>query len=137
MSDLGTQLTRILAVEDFAPHRLLVASLLRARPDLQMVGEVANGFEAVEKAQELKPDLILMDIGLPGLNGIEAARRIRELVPNSRIIFLTQESSPEVINEALCLGAHGYVLKSEMETDLVPALCAALEGHQFVSGRGS
>jgi DNA-binding NarL/FixJ family response regulator len=134
MTDLETPLTRILTVEDFAPHRLLVASLLRGRPGLLMVGEVSDGLAAVEKALELKPDVILMDIGLPGLNGIEAARRIRELAPHSRIVFLTQESSPDVIKEALALGAHGYVLKSEMETDLVPALSAAMQGRQFVSG---
>jgi len=133
MTDLETPLMRILTVEDFAPHRLLVASLLRGRPGLLVVGEVADGLAALEKAQELKPDVILMDIGLPGLNGIEAARRIRELAPHVKIIFVTQESSPEIIEEALHLGACGYVLKSEMETDLVSALCAAMQGRQFVS----
>lgn len=119
------------------PHRLLVASLLRGQPDLRMIGEVSDGLAAVEKAQELKPDVVLMDIGLPGLNGIEAARRIRELTPDAKIVFLTQESSPDVIEEALQLGACGYVLKSEIETDLVPALYAAVQGKQFVSGRDS
>lgn len=129
--------TRILAVEDFVPHRLLVESLLHGQPDLRMIGEVSDGLTAVEKAQELKPDVVLMDIGLPGLNGLEAARRIREVVPDAKIVFLTQESSPEIIQEALHLGAVGYVLKSDVETDLVPALYAAVQGKQFVSGRDS
>ena len=101
-----------------------------------MVGEASDGLVAVEKAQELKPDVILMDIGLPGLNGIDAARRIRELTPKAKIIFVTQESSPEVVQEALDLGAQGYVLKADIETDLVPALYAAIQGKRFISGRG-
>ena len=96
-----------------------------------MICEVSNGLEAVQKAQELKPDLILMDIGLPGLNGIEAARRIRTLTPNTKIIFLTQESSPEVVRETVILGACGYVLKSRAETDLLIAVDTVLQGKQF------
>jgi len=92
---------------------------------------VSNGLEAVQKAQELKPDLILMDIGLPGLNGMEAARRIRTLAPNSKIIFLTQESSPELVREAASLGASGYVFKSKAETDLLIAVDSVLQGKQF------
>ena len=96
-----------------------------------MICGVSNGLEAVQKAQELKPDLVLMDIGLPGLNGIEAARRIRTVTPNSKVIFLTQESSPEVVREAVILGASGYVLKSQAETDLLIAVDAVLQGKQF------
>jgi two-component system nitrate/nitrite response regulator NarL len=118
-------------VDDFEPYRKFVSSLLHERPDLQVVCEVSDGLQAVEKAQQLKPDLILMDIGLPGINGIEAARRIRTLVPHSKIIFLTQESSPEVVQEAISLGASGYVLKIEAETDLLMAVQAVLEGKQF------
>ena len=118
-------------MDDFEPYRKFVSSLLHERPDLQVVCEVSDGLQAVEKAQQLKPDLILMDIGLPGINGIEAARRIRTLVPHSKIIFLTQESSPEVVQEAISLGASGYVLKIEAETDLLMAVQAVLEGMQF------
>ena len=123
--------TRILAVDDFEPYRLFVVSLLHERSDLKVICGVSNGLEAVQKAQEMKPDLILMDIGLPGLNGIEAARRIHTLAPNSKIIFLTQESSPEVVREAVILGARGYVLKSQAETDLLIAVDAVLQGKQF------
>jgi DNA-binding NarL/FixJ family response regulator len=123
--------TRILSVDDFEPYRLFVVSMLHERSDLKVICGVSNGLEAVEKAQELKPDLILMDIGLPGINGIEAARRIRTLAPNSKIIFLTQESSPEVVQETVILGASGYVLKSKAETDLLIAVDAVLQGKQF------
>lgn len=123
--------TRILSVDDFEPYRLFIASLLDERSDLKVICGVSNGLEAVQKAQDLKPDLILMDIGLPGLNGIEAARRICTLAPNSKIIFLTQESSPEVVREAVMLGARGYVIKSRAETDLLVAVDAVLQGKQF------
>ena len=126
--------TRILSVDDFEPYRLFVVSLLHERSDLKVICGVSNGLEAVQKAQELKPDLILMDIGLPGLNGIEAARRIRRLAPNSKIIFLTQESSPEVVRETVILGASGYVLKSQAEIDLLIAVDAVLQGKQFFNG---
>ena len=132
--------TQILSVDDFEPYRLFVVSLLHERSDLKVICGVSNGLEAVQKAQELKPDLILMDIGLPGLNGIEAARRIRTLTPDSKIIFLTQESSPEVVREAAILGASGYVLKSQAETDLLIAVDAVLQGKRFFNdgeGRGS
>jgi len=95
----------VLLVEDFGPFRALVSSLLREKPDFEVVSEASDGLEAVRCAEELDPDLILMDIGLPGLNGIEAARRIRELAPRSRIVFLTQEGSSEVVEEALSSGA--------------------------------
>ena len=105
--------------------------MLQQRPDLQVICGVSDGLQAVEKAQELQPDLILMDIGMPGINGIEAARRIRAVAPNSKIIFLTQESSPEVIQEAKSLGASGYVLKIDAETDLLTAVQVVLQGMQF------
>lgn len=96
--------------------------------------ELADGLTAVQKAEELKPDLILLDIGLPGLNGIEAGRQIRKLVPNAKIIYLTQESSEDVMQEALRLGAQGYVIKTRAGSDLLPAVEAVLQGKQFVSG---
>ena len=81
---------RVLVVEDFAPFRQFILSTLASRRDLQVIGEVSDGLEAVQKSAELQPDLILLDIGLPRLNGIEAARRIRMLSPSSRIVFLSQ-----------------------------------------------
>src|SRR5271170_4203313 len=83
---------RVLVVDDYEPFRQFICSTLRKRPELQIVGEVSDGLEAVQKAQELQPDLIVLDIGLPTLNGIEAARRIRSVSPESKILFVSQES---------------------------------------------
>jgi DNA-binding NarL/FixJ family response regulator len=129
---MGTTI-RILLVEDFEPFRSFTRSLLLERPELQIVGETSDGLEAIRQAQELDPDLILMDIGLPGLNGIETARRIRDLVPKSKIVFLTQENSPEIVQEALSLGALGYVHKPCAGNELLQAIAAVLQGRQFVS----
>jgi DNA-binding NarL/FixJ family response regulator len=125
---------RILAVEDFAPFRNFIRSTLGERADLQVIGEASDGLEAVHKAEELQPDLVLLDIGLPKLNGIKAARQIHKLSPKSKIIFLTQESSPEMVQEALNLGAGGYVLKTTALIDLLAAVDAVLEGRQLFSG---
>jgi len=124
---------QILLVEDFKPYRDLVISLLGENPDLQIICEVSDGLEAVERAQQLKPDLVVMDIGLPRLNGLEAARRIHELTPSTKILFLTQETAAEYVQEALSLGALGYVNKSGAGSDLLPAIDVVLAGRRFVS----
>jgi DNA-binding NarL/FixJ family response regulator len=123
---------RVLVVEDFAPFRQFIRSTLGERTDWQVIGEVADGLEAVRKAEELKPDLILLDIGLPTLTGIEAARQIRKLAPESKIIFLTQESSADVMQEALSLGACSYVLKCGAARNLSAAVEVAIRGECFV-----
>lgn len=124
--------TRILLVEDFAPFRAFVTSLLGGNLNMQIFW-ASNGLEAVTRAEQLNPNLILMDIGLPELDGLEAARRIRELVPSSKIVFLTQETSAEIVQEALRLGAWGYVAKRRSGSDLLAAVTAALQGKRFVS----
>ena len=124
---------RVLVVEDYEPFRRFVCSTLSKRPDLQIVGEVSDGLEAVLKVRELLPDLILLDIGLPTLNGIEAARRIREVSPPSRIVFVSQESSAEIVQEAFRVGALGYVFKTQAGVDLLAAVEAACQGFRFVS----
>jgi DNA-binding NarL/FixJ family response regulator len=113
---------RVLVVEDFEPFRRFVCSTLGKRPDLQVICEVSDGLEAVQKAEELQPDLILLDIGLPTLNGIEVARQIRKLSPQSKILFVSQESSADVIEEALSLGAMGFVIKAHAGSELLVAL---------------
>src|SRR5947199_390585 len=124
---------RVLVVEDFAPFRQFILSTLASRRDLQVIGEVSDGLEAVQKAVELQPDLVLLDIGLPSLNGIEAARQIRKLLPESEIIFLTQESSAEVMQEAFSLGARSYIVKAKAGSELLTAVEAGLLGKTFVS----
>jgi DNA-binding NarL/FixJ family response regulator len=122
-----------LLVDDFEPWRRFVASLLQLNPEWHIVSEVSDGVEAIQKTEELRPDLIVLDIGLPKLNGIEAARQIRKITPESKIVFVSQESFAEVVEEALSLGAQGYVVKTMARNDLLPALQAVLEGRQFVS----
>jgi CheY-like chemotaxis protein len=100
---------------------------------LAVVSEATDGPEAVQQAERLQPNLILLDVGLPKLNGIEAARRIRNVSPESRILFLSQMSDADVVQEALSLGAQGYVLKSRVEGDLRTAVEAVLRGERFVS----
>jgi DNA-binding NarL/FixJ family response regulator len=123
----------VLVVEDFEPFRRFVCSTLGDGSDLEVVGEVSDGLDAVHQAEELQPDLILLDIGLPTLNGIEAARRIRNLSPQSKILFVSQESSADVIEAALTLGGMGYVVKTHAGGELLAAVEAVLEGRQFVS----
>jgi len=105
-------LLSVLVVEDYEPFRRFICSTLRKRSGLQIVGEVSDGLEAVQKSQELQPGLILLDVGLPTLNGIEAARQIRKLSPESKILFVSQESSSDVVQEALTIGAQGYIAKT-------------------------
>ena len=124
---------RILLVDDNEPFRQFVASTLRNHQNLNLIGEAGDGLEAVQRAEALQPDLILLDIGLPGLNGIEAARRVRELAPEAKIIFLTQESSDDVVHEALSLGAWGYVVKVQAGRELLVAVNMVMQGQRFVS----
>jgi len=124
----------ILVVEDFEPFRQLICIELRNWSQHAIVDETADGLESVGRARELQPDLVLIDIGLPRLNGLEAAKQIRRLVPDARLVFVSQESSVEIVREAFRLGAAGYVHKSDVHLDLVPAIEAVLAGKQFVSG---
>jgi DNA-binding NarL/FixJ family response regulator len=126
--------TRILVVDDFPEWRRFIRTMLEAREDLQIIAEAGDGIEAVEKAQELKPDLALLDIGLPLLNGFDAARQIRKLSPDTKILFCSQESSVDIVEEARRLGAHGYLVKSD-GSQLLYAVKAVLHEKQFVISR--
>ena len=106
---------------------------LEQRAGLKVVGEAEDGIDAVRKAQELQPDLILLDIGLPKLNGIAAALQISTLAPNAKLLFITMESSAVVVREALHAGGHGYIHKLRTQFDLIPAVQAVLAGKLFVS----
>ena len=130
---MATSSIRILVVDDFEPWRRKICSMLQTRPEFHVIAEIADGLEAVQKAQELKPDLILLDIGLPNLNGLEAASRIGQVAPGAKILFVTQNSDKDVVRAALSNGAKGYVLKRPAGSDLLPAVEAALGGGRFVS----
>jgi DNA-binding NarL/FixJ family response regulator len=125
---------RTLVVDDVEDFRHFLCSTLEQGTACEVIGEASDGLHAVEQAQQLQPDLILLDIGLPSLNGIEAARRIRKLSPNSKILFFTQNCSYEIAQGALKTGASGYLLKSDA-TDLACAVETVLRGEQFVSSR--
>jgi len=112
-------LSKILLVEDSEPFRRLVVVMLQqaTRAKYEVTAEAADGLDAVRKAEELQPGLVLMDIGLPKMNGIESARLIRQKVPNCKIVFLTQQSDVYVVQDAIQLGAMGYVHKSRAVMD--------------------
>jgi DNA-binding NarL/FixJ family response regulator len=107
--------------------------MLQGHEELQVVGEVSDGLEAVQKASELKPDLILLDIGLPHLNGIEAAKQMHQVAPGAQILFITGISDADVIKAALSNGAKGCVLKADTGRELLPAIEAVLRGRHYVS----
>lgn len=123
---------KIVGIDDNEVWRRFVASALEERPEFRIVGEAADGLEAVQRVQELQPDLILLDIGLPKLNGLEAARRIRDSAPNTRIVFFSQNRSRDIAEEALRIG-DGYVVKSDAAGELLSAMEAVLQGKQFLS----
>jgi DNA-binding NarL/FixJ family response regulator len=125
---------RTLVVDDVEYFRRLFCSTLQQRTQCKVVGEASDGLQAVQQAEALQPDLILLDLALPTLNGIEAARRIRKLSPNSKILFVTENSSREIAQGALRTGANGYLLKSDA-TDLPCAIETVLQGALFVSSR--
>lgn len=119
---------KILLVDDFKEWRVTVRALLEANSGFQIIGEAGDGLDAVEKAEQLHPDLVLLDIGLPRLNGIEAAARIRRLSPGPKIIFLTQDRDIDIRTAALATGAVAYVLKSDAFSGLPAAINAAVSG---------
>ena len=125
---------KTLVVDDGEGFRRFLCATLMETTECEIVGEASDGLQAVNQAEKLQPDLILLDLGLPTLNGIQAARRIRQLSPNAKILFVSQNSSPEIAQGALKVGAHGYLVKSDM-TELTSAISTVLAGVQFISSR--
>jgi len=126
---------RVLVVDDFKPWHHLIATMLWKQPELRIIEDVSDGLTAVQRAQELQPDLILLDIGLPTISGLEVARRIRQCSPQSKILFISENLSPGIAEEALSTGAGGYLVKSDAANELLPAIKAVLEGKRFISSR--
>jgi DNA-binding NarL/FixJ family response regulator len=124
---------RILVVEDYATWSHFICSTLEQTQVLRVVLVVSNGLDAVQRASQLTPDLITLDIGLPGLDGIEAARRILAFAPQAKIVFLSENRDPDIVQEALKTGARGYVLKSRAASELLLAVEEVLRGGTFVS----
>jgi len=127
--ELGiTALTRFLVADDFAPWRDQLRLLLGTRPEWRIIGEACDGQEAIEKATEMQPDIILLDVGMPLLNGIEAAKIIRQQCPKSKILFVTQDGDVDIRNAAMSVGAVDYVLKTDAANELLDAITRALYG---------
>jgi CheY-like chemotaxis protein len=132
---LGTSSIRVLVVDDVEAFRRFICSTLHDKLKLRTIFEASDGVEAIEQAQALQPDLIVLDIGLPKLNGIEAARRIRDVSPQSKILFVSQESSLEIVQAAFSVGASGYVVKTDAGRELPTAVKAVLRGEKVVGIR--
>lgn len=124
---------RILLVDDVESWRLSVSSMLRAEPSFEVVFETSDGLKAVQAAEKLHPVVVLLDIGLPGLNGIQAGGWIRRVAPFAKIVFVTMERDPEIVEAAWRLGARGYVLKSDAARELVAAIQSVVRGEKFLS----
>lgn len=124
---------RIMVADDHEAARRGLRSLLAGDPEIEVVWEAVSGEEAIQKAQELQPDIILLDISLPGQSGIRAATSISIVSPQSRIIFVSQHDSVQIARDALSVGAYAYVVKSDAGRDLLTAIDAAREGRNFVS----
>jgi len=126
-------LVRILLVDDFSLWQDFVRTCFKERSDVHILGIASNALEAIRKAEDLQPDLILLDIDLPDMRGIETAERIRQLVPKTKIIFLTGHSDPEFVREAFRAGGDGYILKWDAATELVVGTESVLLGRKFTS----
>jgi DNA-binding NarL/FixJ family response regulator len=129
-----TSLQRVLVVEDHEPFRRVLCELLQQRGDLEIVGEAADGLDAIYQAEALRPDVVMLDIGLPSLSGIDVAERLRATVPDAKLMFVTNVSSLEVVEHAFSRGVHGYVYKPRALRDVLPVLDAIIRGGRFVSG---
>lgn len=133
VQNLPTSLVRILHVDDCPVWKLFIEAYLEQQPNLRIVGHASDGMEAVKKAEQLQPDLILLDVSMPVLNGIQSVLQIRKFAPRAVILFLSQELDPDLVRAALDAGAHGYIHKTEVTRDLVAGIEAVLRGERFVS----
>lgn len=124
---------RILIVDDHTLFREGLAGILNAQPDFEVVGEAGDGLEALVKARELVPDLILMDIGMPGFDGLEATRRIKQELPATTIVMLTVRDEEEKLFKAIQYGAQGYLLKSIHSREMVRLLRGAIQGEAAIT----
>src|SRR5262249_5894883 len=130
---MQNSIIRVLVVDDYEKWRSFARATIEKQDGLEVIGEISDGLQALQQAQQLQPELIIVDIGIPTINGIEVARRIRESTSKAKILFLTENRSPEIAEKALSTGANGYVVKSDAGRELLPAIKAVLEGKRFIS----
>lgn len=130
---MPTITVRIVLVDDHPIVRQGLRTLLEARPGWEVIGEASDGMEAVDQADTLKPDVMVLDVTMPRMNGLEACRLIRQKAPGVEILFVTQHDSPQMMREALDAGARGYVVKSNAARDLLEAVEAVSEHRAFTA----
>jgi DNA-binding NarL/FixJ family response regulator len=123
---------RILVADDHPVVRHGLRNLLGGRPEWKIVDEAGDGAEAVEKAERLRPDVVILDVTMPRMDGLEACRRIRKSAPEAEILIVTQHNSPQMVQEVLRAGARGYVVKSEAARDLLLAVDAVSQHQPFI-----
>ena len=128
---------RILVVDDNDAVRHGICGVLRTEPDFEVVSEATNGEQAITEAEKFQPDVIVLDINMKGLDGITAASQIKKAAPSAEILFLSQHESSEIVRFALRRAGRGYVLKIDVDTELVPAVRAVSEGKQYISRRAT
>lgn len=124
---------RILVVDDHPVVRHGLKTLLKGRPEWEIVDEAGDGVEAVEKVDRLKPDVVVLDVSMPRMNGLDACRLIRQNAPKSEVLIVTQHDSPQMMREALSAGARGYIVKTNAARDLLAAVEAVSEHRPFTS----
>lgn len=127
------RIVRILVVDDFVPWQRLVLTQLESQTNYEVISVAVNGSQAVQKARQSQPDVILMDLNLPQITGLEAIRQIRMFAPFSKVLFMSANGDPELIQAAFAAGGAGYILKNDSNTDLIPGIRAVLAGRRFVS----
>ena len=123
---------RTVVVENHEGFRRFLCLMLKEKTSCEVIAQLSDGLEAVKTAEQLQPDLIILDLGLPKLNGMEVAQRIRKLCPGTKILIVSQNSSSEIVQGALGMGAHGYLIKSDA-ANLALAVDAVLQNRQFMS----
>jgi DNA-binding NarL/FixJ family response regulator len=126
---------RILVVDDHEIVRRSICALLSREPDFEVICDAADGFQAVREAERLQPNVVVLDITIPGMDGLEAATRIQEVAPSAEIVFLSQHDSLEIIKETFRRGGRGYVVKTDAYNELIPAVRAASQKKRHVNAR--
>jgi DNA-binding NarL/FixJ family response regulator len=130
-----SEVAHILVVDDHPVTRKTICALLRAQPDFDVICDATNGTEAVIQAMDLKPDVVVLDIGMPGMNGLDAARLIKKAAPSAEILFLSQHAELETIRQAFRVGGRGYVVKSDAGRELISAVHAVLAKNRYLNER--
>jgi DNA-binding NarL/FixJ family response regulator len=130
-----SEVAHILVVDDHPVARKTICALLRAQPDFDVICDATNGTEAAAQARVFKPDVVVLDINMPGMNGLEAARQIKKVAPSAEILFLSQHAELETIRQAFRVGGRGYVVKSDAGRELISAVHAVLAKNRYLNER--